>query len=71
MGRRIYNPRLMRWENEDGTPVEDEAPRFTFGIHKDLSVKEVPKAYLAFCLRELKHLDSNFRDAVAKELRRR
>lgn len=74
--RKVYNPRWLRWEYENGDPCEGPEEEvkdktFHFGDFKGCKVDEVPTYYLKFCIRELTKLNATFRKAIEREIRNR
>lgn len=81
--RTIYNPRRLRWEYEDGSPVDGSTPRrdlvsrafvelwrtkgLVFGEYAGQPLCEIPTDYL----RELKSNNESLNQAVREEIRRR
>lgn len=78
--RKIYNPQKLRWEYEDGEPVDRPVVKritmderfilhwrergLSFGEYANIPLSEVPTDYL----RELKTNNPNLAEAVKREL---
>jgi uncharacterized protein (DUF3820 family) len=82
--RKVYHPRRMRWEYEDGTPVDgpervikerraarDIVVLFPFGEYKGASLEEVPSELLRWTYSKFEDRGNGLHEAIEAELNKR